>query len=100
MTITTTSRPALLPLTVADAHHIHQLLEGAAAGLEQTIAEARTLLRQRDLLALWDDESATFCAAFLPVVAQYHALQSSLRALTVEDQGPQYDLTAMAEAQR
>jgi hypothetical protein len=97
--MTTTTRPALLPLTVADAHQVHQLLEGAAADLERTIAEVRSLLMQRDLVEQVDTESATFCPSFMPVVASYHALHRSLRALTGEDQGPEYDLSTVVEAQ-
>ena len=52
---TTPSRLGLPQLSVSDAHHIGELMEEAQAGLEHAITEVRTLLQQRDLVALWHD---------------------------------------------
>jgi len=76
------------------------VMEEAQAGLEHAITEVRTLLQQRDLLALWDDEKASFKPEMLPLADRYHSLQNALLELSGEDFGWSHDLSTWVEAQR
>ena len=97
---TTPSRLGLPQLSVSDAHHIGELMEEAQAGLEHAITEMRTLLQQRDLVALWHEEQAGFKPEFLPLAERYHALQRALRELSGGDFSWEHDLSIYVEAQR
>lgn len=97
---TTPSRLGLPAFTVADAHLLWKRIDEAQAGLESAIAEVRTVLQQRDLLALWDDEAGSFIPEFLPLATRYHELQRALLELTGERSGRSHDLSTWVEAQR
>ena len=97
---TTPSRLGLPQLSVSDAHHLGLLVEEAQAGLEHAITEMRTLLQQRDLVALWNEEQAGFKPEFLPLADRYHALQRALLELSGGDFSWEHDLSTWVEAQR
>ncbi len=98
--MTTTPRLDLPPVSVRDAHHISQQIEEAAAGLDRVLAEVRTLLQQRDLIALWDQEAGTFIEEFLPIAARFHDLQRARLELSHGDFTAADDLSTWVEAQR
>lgn len=98
--MTTTPRLDLPPVSIADAPLIWKRVDEAQAGLESAVAEIRTLLQQRNLLSVWDDEAASFIHPFQPIAARYHEMQRSLIALTGEQLGWQHDLTTLVDAQR
>jgi len=97
---TTTTKLGLPQLSVSDAHHIGVVIAEAQASLEHAINEVRTLLQQRDLVALWDEEQGSFRPEFEPLAQRYHDLQRSLLELSGESFGWQHDLSTYVEAQR
>jgi hypothetical protein len=97
---TAPSRLGFPQVSVSDAHRLNELIEDAAAGLAHTLTEVRTLLQQRDLVALWDDESGSFRQEFLPLADRYHDLQNALLELNKESFGWQHDLSTFVAAQK
>jgi len=98
--MTTTPRLDLPPVSIADAHLIWKRVDEAQAGLESAVAEIRTLLQQRNLLSVWDDEAGSFIREFQPIAARYHELQRSLLELTGGPFDWTHDLTTLVDAQR
>lgn len=90
----------LPPVTVEDALRIDQLVNEAEAACAQAAAQVRTLLQQRDLVSVWDDEDAAFCRAFEPTALTYYRLMRALLALKDEPFGWEHQLRWMVEAQK
>ena len=97
---TTPSRLGFPQLSVSDAYRIGQLAEEATAGIENALSEIRCLLSQRDLVALWDDESGSFKPEFVGLADRYHDLQNALCDLNKESFGWQHDLSSYVSAQK
>jgi len=93
-------RLGLPPITVADAHHIDQLVNEAEAACEQAAAQIRTLLQQRDLLRVWNDDDAAFRPEFEATALTYHRLMRALLTLKEEQFSWEHRLRWMVEAQR
>lgn len=98
--MTTTPRLNLPEVSIRDAGLINDLIDAAEADLRDRIAKIRTLLQQRNLLGVWDEEKASFTEAFLPLADRYHDLQNALLELTGEQFGQENDLSTYVEAQR
>jgi len=96
----TPSRLGFPQLSISDAHRINELIEEATAGLEHSLSEIRTLLQQRDLVALWDDEQGGFKPEFIGLATRYHDLQNALCELNKESFSWQHDLSTFVSAQR
>ena len=94
------SRLGFPALSVSEAHRLNELIEEAAAGLDHALTEFRTLMLQRDLVALWNDEQGAFRPEFEPLATRYHDLQRAIRAISRHQVCEAVDLSTYVEAQR
>ena len=80
------SRLNLPSVSIGDAAQIADIANSAQASLEQSLAQIRTLLQQRDLVEQWDHQDGFFCKEFLPIADHYHRLQRALGELSGHDE--------------
>ena len=78
----TTLPPQRSTVSVSDAEHVAWMLEKADLQLATALVEIQALLRNRDLLPLWDNDSAWFSKEFEPIASHFHCLQRARRELS------------------